>query len=176
MGTHLMRPSSCKLVALPGRAGGLPKCRRRGCLGCRRLTRPSLTGSQSRLGMRSWLGSRQHSSTSASSGSLVGPSSRPVGRGPRGYLAQQPCPEGCPPRRHHGLLRAHRAPGARPSPALTSSVALGSSFPFSGLSPLLCKMGTHLFIYKKYAANTGCPSWHHGCDNDRAWPQKHTTC
>lgn len=30
------------------------------------------------------------------------------------------------------------------------------------------------YSFKKYAANTGCPSWHHGCD-DRAWPQKHTT-
>lgn len=80
-GTHLTRPSSCKVVALLGRAGALPKCRRRGCRGCRRLTRPSLTGSQSRLGMSSWLGSRQHSSTRASSGSLGGPSSRPVWRG-----------------------------------------------------------------------------------------------
>lgn len=78
-GMHLMRPSSCKVVALPGRAGALPKCSRKGCLGCKRLTRPSLTGSQSRLGMSSWLGSRQHSSMSASSGSLVGPSSRPAG-------------------------------------------------------------------------------------------------
>lgn len=80
-GTHLARPSSCEAAALPGRVGALPKRRRSGCLGCRRLTRPSLTGSQSRLGMSSWLGSRQHSSTSASSGSLAGPSSRPAGGG-----------------------------------------------------------------------------------------------
>lgn len=80
---HLARPSNCRVEELLGRVGALPKRRRRGCLGCRRLTRPSLAGSQSRLGTSSWLGSRQHSSTKPSSGSLAGPSSRPVGRGRR---------------------------------------------------------------------------------------------
>lgn len=79
-GAHLARPSSCEVGVLPGSMGALPKCRRTGCLGCRRLTSPSLTGSQSSVGTSSWLGSRQHSSTRASSGSLAGPSSRPAGR------------------------------------------------------------------------------------------------
>ena len=129
-GTHLLRPSGCT-VAQAGRAGALPNCRRRGCLGCRRLMRPSLTGSQSRLGMSSWLGSRQHSSTSASSGSLVGPSSRPAGRGPWGRRTGRPCPERClPGAGHRGLLGARSSgPGLRPQ-----------------LYPDLPSVRTHLFV------------------------------
>lgn len=87
---YLAKPSSCRVGVLLGRVGALPKRRRRGCLGCRRLTRPSLAGSQSRLGTSSWLGSRQHSSTKPSSGSLAGPSSRPTERGPGHYTEAFP--------------------------------------------------------------------------------------
>lgn len=109
-GTHLARPSSCKAVALPGSVGALPKYRRRGCLGCRRLTRPSLMGSQSRLGTSSWLGSRQHSSTSASSGSLEGPSSRPVGKWSQGLVGTQP-PRAHSPGDLQGGLGSSLSPG-----------------------------------------------------------------
>lgn len=80
MVAHLKKSSICELGLSPGRVYGLPNCNRKWCLLWILVMTPSLMGSQSMLGTSSWLGSKQHSSSSVSSGSWGWLSSRAAGR------------------------------------------------------------------------------------------------
>lgn len=70
-GLYLTKASNWEETVWPTSPGAFPNCSRTSCLFCSLLMMPSLMGSQSMLGMSSWLGRRQHSSIRASSGSVM---------------------------------------------------------------------------------------------------------
>lgn len=117
--SYLVNASNCSEAASPG---GFPNCRRTICLLCSLLMMASLTGSQSMLGISSWLGRRQHSSIKGSSGSLGWFSSRPAQRqrGNAGLLRPGkqlcpwiPCRLSLEPRTYSTTPLAKRASGRR---------------------------------------------------------------